>query len=179
MSNLIVGGGCFWCTEAIFQRLRGVEKVVSGYAGGDQEDPSYWDVARGRTNHAEAVQITFDSNKISYQELLEVFFATHDPTSLNRQGFDRGKQYRSAIFVRSEEEREQAEAYINQLDASGQYSKPIVTTVEDAHHFYTAEEYHQNFYNTNRMQPYCLLVVDPKLNKLREQFKDKLKPEYQ
>lgn len=175
--ELVVGGGCFWCTEAIFQRLRGVEAVVSGYAGGEDQ-PSYWEVARGKTNHAEAVKITYDSKQITNQELLEVFFATHDPTSLNRQGFDRGKQYRSAIFVQSQAERETVEEYISQLDQSGAYSKPIVTTVEDLDQFYTAEEYHQNFYDSNRYQPYCLLVVDPKLDKLKKLFSDKLKDEY-
>jgi peptide-methionine (S)-S-oxide reductase len=169
------GGGCFWCTEAVFQRLAGVEKVVSGYAGGEKPSPSYEAVCSGRTGHAEAVQVTFDPQVISFADLLEVFFATHDPTTLNRQGNDVGTQYRSVIFYHDEPQRETAEAVKRQLDASGEFSSPIVTQIVPYTGFFAAEDYHQNYYNDNSGQPYCRVIISPKLGKLRKKFAEKLK----
>jgi peptide-methionine (S)-S-oxide reductase len=169
------GGGCFWCTEAVFQRLAGVEKVVSGYAGGKAADPSYEAVCTGRTGHAEVIQVTFDPQVISYADLLEVFFSTHDPTTMNRQGNDVGTQYRSVIFYHDERQRETAETVKRQLAASGEYTKPIVTEITPYAEFFAAEDYHQNYYNLNSRQPYCQMIISPKLDKLRQKFSRKLK----
>lgn len=171
------GNGCFWCTEAIFQVLEGVEKVVSGYAGGHVEDPTYEQVCSGTTGHAEVLQITYDPDKTSYDELLEVFWKTHDPTTLNRQGNDIGTQYRSIIFYHTEEQQKRAEKYKQELDASVAFSGPIVTTIEPLPKFYPAEDYHQNYYKRNESQSYCSFAVRPKVEKFRKVFKDKLKPE--
>lgn len=169
------GGGCFWCTEAVFLELRGVEKVESGYAGGEVANPSYQAVCTGTTGHAEVIQITFDPATISFQDLLEVFFATHDPTTLNRQGADVGTQYRSVIFYHSPEQQAAAEAKIAELNASGEFASPIVTQVVPYDNYYSAEDYHQNYYAEHPTQPYCSAVIPPKLAKLRQKFAAKLK----
>lgn len=172
------GNGCFWCTEAVFQQLEGVEKVISGYAGGHVKNPTYKQVCSATTGHAEVLQITYDPGKISYEELLEVFWETHDPTTLNRQGNDVGPQYRSIIFYHNEEQKQLAEKYKKELDASGAFSDPIVTTIEPLPEFYPAEDYHQNYFNQNGHQPYCSFVVRPKVEKFRKVFRDRLKSEY-
>lgn len=168
-------GGCFWCTEAIFLEIDGVEKVVSGYIGGTTKNPTYRDICSGTTGHAEAVQITFDPKKVAYEDLLEVFFGTHDPTTLNRQGADVGTQYRSEIFYHSEAQKDKAEKYISLISREKLYDKEIVTKVSEATIFYPAEEYHQNYYNQNAEQGYCQMVIAPKLEKLRKYYKSKLK----
>lgn len=169
------GAGCFWCVEAIFQSLKGVEKVVSGYSGGFVKNPSYKEVCTGRTAHAEVVQITFDPSVISFAELLEVLFATHDPTSLNRQGADEGTQYRSAVFYHSEEQRRLAELAKKAGDESGNWSDPIVTEITAFTNFYPAEDYHQDYFAMNGEQPYCSMVVRPKVDKFKKKFQEKLK----
>jgi len=169
------GAGCFWCVEAIFQNVKGVQSVVSGYAGGTVPDPTYDQVCSGTTGHAEVSQITFDTQVISFTDLLEVFWKTHDPTAMNRQGNDVGTQYRSAIFYHNDEQRKLAEHYRRQLDSSGAYDAPIVTEIVPFSQFYKAEPYHQNYYNRNGLQPYCMFVIQPKLEKFRKVFKDKLK----
>ena len=168
-------GGCFWCTEAVFTELKGVEKVVSGYTGGTIKNPSYREIGTGRTGHAEAIQITFNPKEIAFEDLLEVFFGTHDPTTLNRQGADVGTQYRSEVFYHSQEQKEKAEAYIQFIEKEKLYSNPIVTKVSSAVVFYEAEEYHQDYYASNREQGYCQMVIAPKLEKLRKYYKSKLK----
>ncbi|MFV5685319.1 peptide-methionine (S)-S-oxide reductase MsrA [Flavobacterium sp. GB2R13] len=168
-------GGCFWCTEAVFLELNGVKKVVSGYIGGDTINPTYKDICNGDTGHAEAIQITFDSNKISFGELLEIFFATHDPTTLNRQGNDIGTQYRSEIFYNNENQKDLAEAYIALMTRENTFGEKIVTVVSPATVFYEAEDYHNNYYNQNKLQGYCSYVITPKVEKLKKIFKDKLK----
>lgn len=169
------GTGCFWCTEAIFQQLNGVLKVTSGYSGGHVANPTYKDVCTGTTGHAEVVQVVYDPSKITYDELLEVFWQTHDPTSLNRQGNDVGTQYRSAIFYHSDEQKRKAEKYKQELDKSGAFEKPIVTEIVPYQHFYVAEDYHQNYYNSNGSQPYCYYVIRPKLEKFEKVFKNKIR----
>jgi peptide-methionine (S)-S-oxide reductase len=168
-------GGCFWCTEAVFLELNGVKTVKSGYIGGKTINPTYKDICNGDTGHAEAIQIEFDSSKISFGELLEVFFATHDPTTLNRQGNDSGTQYRSEIFYHNELQKNTAEAYIALLTKENTFGKPIVTVISAATKFYEAEDYHQNYYNQNQSQGYCSYVITPKVEKVRKLFKDKLK----
>ena len=168
-------GGCFWCTEAVFLEIKGVEKVVSGYIGGKTKNPTYKDICTGETGHAEAIQITFNPNEVAYEDLLEVFFATHDPTTLNRQGADVGTQYRSEIFYHSEAQKTKAENYIQLLEKEKLYDKKIVTKVSSATVFYPAEDYHQNYYNQNSSQGYCQMVIAPKLEKLRKYYKSKLK----
>lgn len=168
-------GGCFWCTEAVFLEIKGVEKVVSGYIGGKTVNPTYKDICTGETSHAEAIQITFNPNEVAYEDLLEVFFGTHDPTTLNRQGADVGTQYRSAIFYHSEAQKTKAENYIQLLEKEKLYDKKIVTKVSSATIFYPAEDYHQNYYNQNSSQGYCQMVIAPKLEKLRKYYKSKLK----
>ncbi len=168
------GAGCFWCVEAVFRELQGVEKVVSGYTGGTVPNPSYEQVSTGRTGHAEAIQITFDPAVIRYDELLEVFWKTHDPTTLDRQGNDVGTQYRSAIFCHSEAQRQAAEKSKAALEASGYYKSPIVTEIAAATEFYPAEPYHQDYYLNNPAQPYCRVVIAPKVEKFRKQFGPKL-----
>jgi peptide-methionine (S)-S-oxide reductase len=169
------GAGCFWCIEAVFQDLEGVQKVTSGYSGGTIKNPSYKEVCTGRTGHAEVINIVFDPQKITYPDLLEVFWKTHDPTTLNRQGNDSGTQYRSVIFYHNEEQKQLAEKYKKELDASGAFDKPIVTEISPAAPFYKAEDYHQNYYNENGDQPYCTFVIQPKVEKFKKAFKDKLK----
>ena len=167
--------GCFWCAEAVFEELSGVESVVSGYAGGQTEDPTYNQVSNGKTGHAEAVEVVFDPVKISYGDLLEVFWALHDPTQLNRQGPDVGHQYRSVIFYADEEQKRLAEESKKKLEESGQLENPIVTEIMPLGRFFTAESYHQDFYARNFEAPYCQVVINPKLEKLREKFGSKLK----
>jgi peptide-methionine (S)-S-oxide reductase len=170
-----LGGGCFWCLEAVFEQLRGVEKVESGYSGGDVADPSYRQVCGGDTGHAEVVQVTFDPSVVSYREVLEVFFGTHDPTTLNRQGPDEGTQYRSAIFYHGPAQKETAERLVTELNAAKVWDRPIVTEVVPFREFYKAEEYHQGYFRGNPAQPYCQVVVSPKVAKFRKRFADKLK----
>lgn len=170
-----LAGGCFWCTEAVYERMKGVNDVVSGYIGGHVENPSYEQVCAKNTGHAEAVEIYYDPQRTNFQELLKVFFKTHDPTTLNQQGNDRGPQYRSAIFYHSDEQKKIAEAYIKQLDASGEFRSPIVTTLEKASKFYPAEEYHQDYYRRNPNAGYCRVVVREKVEKFNKSFKDKIK----
>lgn len=165
-----LGGGCFWCTEAIFKRLRGVADVVSGYSGGEMDSPSYEAVSRGTTGHAEAVQITFDPQAISYETLLEVFFKLHDPTTLNKQGADVGTQYRSVIFYHDNEQKSIAEKVRKKIEKSKMYKDPIVTEIVPFKNFNRAEIDHQNFYEKNRLYPYCQIVIDPKISKLYENF---------
>jgi len=170
-----LAGGCFWCLEAVYDDLRGVESVESGYAGGDVPNPTYRQVCSGTTGHAEVVQITFDPSVISFREILEVFFAIHDPTTLNRQGADVGTQYRSAIFYHSPEQKEVAEKLIAELNAEGIWDAPIVTEVVPFEKFYVAEDYHQEYFAQNPSQPYCRAVVAPKVAKFRQKFLGKLK----
>jgi len=171
------GAGCFWCVEAVFQSLEGVESVVSGFSGGTGENPSYREIITGTTGFAEVCQISYDPDKITFDELLEVFWQTHDPTTLNRQGNDVGSQYRSAIFYHNEEQNALAEKYKKELNVSGAWDKPIVTEISPFTKFYEAENYHQDYYNTNPDLPYCTYVIQPKLDKLKKVFKDKLKKE--
>lgn len=171
----ILAGGCFWCTEAVFQRLKGVDTVISGYSGGQIKNPTYREVCSGLTGHAEAIEIIYDKSIISFTELLEVFFKTHDPTTLNRQGADAGTQYRSAIFYKTTEQKEVAEKVIQTLNEGHAFDNPVVTEVTAFTNFYPAEDYHQNYYNDNKEQGYCRVVINPKLEKLEKLFREKLK----
>ncbi len=166
----VLGGGCFWCTEAVFQEVEGVTRVQSGYSGGTKANPTYEQVCTGNTGHAEVVQLTFDPQVISYSDILEIFFSVHDPTSLNRQGDDVGTQYRSVIFATSEDQKKAALDYMAKLGSSGQYEKPIVTRVEDFSAFYPSESYHWNYFMQNSDKPYCRLVISPKLDKFRKHY---------
>jgi peptide-methionine (S)-S-oxide reductase len=170
-----LAGGCFWCLEAVFDDLRGVEQVESGYSGGSTPNPSYYQVCTGTTGHAEVVQITFDPQVVSFKELLEVFFTIHDPTTLNRQGADVGTQYRSAIFYHTPAQKEIAEQVINELSAATIWDAPIVTEVAPFTIFYPAEDYHQEYYQRNPTQPYCRAVIAPKVAKFRKQYLERLK----
>ena len=170
-----LGGGCFWCVEAVYQELQGVQSAVSGYAGGTVENPTYYQVCNGTTGHAEVVQITFDPRLITFEDILYVFWRTHNPTTLNRQGYDVGTQYRSVIFYHSEQQRIMAEQSKRDTDASGLWPSPIVTEISPATTFYRAEDYHQNYYRDNPYQPYCVAIIDPKITKLRKEFRAKLK----
>ncbi len=169
------GGGCYWCVEAVYQELEGVVSVTSGFSGGQRENPNYEQVCSGATGHAEVVQIVYDPSKISFDELLEVFWTVHDPTTLNRQGADVGTQYRSVIFYHNDEQKLLAEKYKKELGASGAWDRPIVTEISPATKFYSAEKYHQEYYKNNPNQPYCSFVIQPKVEKFRKVFKDKLK----
>lgn len=169
------GAGCFWCVEAVFQQLKGVIKVTSGYSGGTTKNPTYHEVCSGSTGHAEVCQIVYDPKVISFKELLEAFWQTHDPTTYNRQGNDVGTQYRSAIFYHNAEQKELAETYKTELDRSGAFEKPIVTSIEPYTAFYPAEDYHQNYYNQNQDAPYCSFMIKPKLDKFKKAFHDKIK----
>ncbi len=173
-----LANGCFWCTEAIFQRLKGVNKITSGYTGGTIKNPAYREVTTGRTGHAEAIQIVFNPSIITFQEILDVFFSTHDPTTLNKQGYDRGTQYRSAIFYHSNEQKEIAENFIKALTEASVFENPIVTEITKFDTFYKAEEYHQNYYNNNKTQGYCTAVINPKLEKFIKKYNTKLKEQY-
>jgi peptide-methionine (S)-S-oxide reductase len=171
----ILGGGCFWCIEAVLQQLEGVQQVESGYMGGKREAPSYEQVCTGATGHAEVVRVHFDPAVISYGELLEVFFTGHDPTTVNRQGNDVGTQYRSAIFVLNDRQRAEAERVIAELGAKHVFASPIVTAVEPAGSFWKAEDYHQNYFSNNSHQPYCMFAVAPKVAKVRAKYADRIK----
>jgi len=170
------GSGCFWCTEAIFLNVDGVKSVVSGYMGGQVKNPTYKEVCSGLTGHAEVVQLTFEPAKVSYEQLLEIFWQTHDPTTLNRQGADVGSQYRSVVFYHSDEQKRSAEYYKGRLEEEGAFDKPIVTEISPAVTFYKAEDYHQNYYSLNTNAPYCAYVIRPKLEKFKKAFKEKLRP---
>ena len=172
-----LGGGCFWCLEAVYDQMEGVLSVESGYMGGRMEDPDYQSVCTGKTGHIEVVQVTFDSEVTSYREILEVFFAIHDPTSLDRQGNDSGTQYRSAIFYHDDQQRNTAEQLVNELDGEGIWRTPIVTEVRPASTFYEAEAYHRDYFRNNPQQPYCAFVVGPKVRKFREKFAAKMRRE--
>lgn len=169
------GNGCFWCTEAVFQLLKGVISVTSGYSGGDIANPDYKSVCTGLTGHAECLQIVYDRSVLTYDDLLEVFWNTHDPTTLNRQGNDVGSQYRSVIFYHDDSQKATAEAYMKQLERSGIFSKPIVTTLEPFTKFYPAEDYHQNYYRENGIAPYCQFVVKPKVEKFKKDYQQKIR----
>jgi peptide-methionine (S)-S-oxide reductase len=170
-----LGGGCFWCLEAVYRETDGVEKLVSGYMGGAAPNPTYKDVCSGRTGHAEVVQLTFDPNVISYRDILEIFFAIHDPTTLNRQGNDVGTQYRSVIFYHSPEQKTVAEDMVRELGAENAFEEPVVTTIEPAPEFYAAEAYHQEYFESHPYQPYCAFVVAPKVQKFRKKFAGRVK----
>jgi peptide-methionine (S)-S-oxide reductase len=171
----IFGGGCFWCLEAVFDRLRGVNSVESGYSGGHVDNPTYRQVCNGNTGHVEVIRVAFDPSEITFRDLLEVFFEVHDPTTLNRQGNDVGEQYRSVIYYTSEEQKKEAEEVIAELNASKKFQNSIVTAVEPAQQFYVAEGYHQEYYENNRMQPYCMFVISPKVKKFEKIFAEKAK----
>ncbi len=169
------GGGCFWCVEAVYQQLNGVVSVASGYSGGQRANPTYEQVCSGATGHAEVIQIVYDTTKLSFDELLEVFWTVHDPTTLNRQGADVGTQYRSVVFYHNEHQKETTNSYIEKLNAEHAFNNPVVTEVSPFTTFYKAEDYHQNYYNENQNQPYCSLVIQPKVEKFKKVFGDKLK----
>lgn len=169
------GSGCFWCSEAIFEKLKGVESVESGYSGGHDKNPTYTEVCKGTTGHAEVIQIKYNPDIITYKDLLEVFWQTHDPTTLNRQGADVGTQYRSVIFYHNQQQKQLAEEYKKKLDDAGIYNKPIVTEISEFSVFYKAEDYHQDYYKNNKAQSYCSFVITPKLDKFKKVFKDKIK----
>lgn len=175
MELATIGGGCFWCVEAVFLKIKGVEKVVSGYSGGEAPNPTYEEVCRGQTGHAEVCQITFNPNIISYREILNIFWKTHDPTTLNRQGADVGTQYRSVIFYHNENQQKIAQNMKKDLDASDTWKNSIVTEISPLINFYPAEDYHQNYYALNPRQSYCQVVIQPKLEKAKKYFFDKLK----
>ncbi|WP_395050138.1 bifunctional methionine sulfoxide reductase B/A protein [Flavobacterium sp.] len=175
LETITLGGGCYWCVEAVYENLKGVKSVVSGFAGGKNPNPTYEEVCTGRTGHAEVVQITFDKTVTNLDEIFKVFFTVHDPTTLNRQGADAGTQYRSVIFYANEEQKKEAHSIIDQLTSEKVYNNPIVTTLEPLTQFYKAEDYHQNYYENNKNQPYCQMVIQPKIEKFEKIFKDRLK----
>ena len=175
LETIVLAGGCYWCVEAVYENLKGVQKVVSGFAGGTVDNPSYEEVSSGRTGAAEVVEIIYDKNVTNLDEIFRVFFTVHDPTTLNRQGADVGTQYRSAIFYANAEQKAAAESIISELNASDVFSKPIVTTLEPFKKFYPADDYHQNYYENNKNQPYCQMVIQPKIEKFEKVFKDRLK----
>jgi peptide-methionine (S)-S-oxide reductase len=175
LQTAVFGGGCFWCLEAVFDRLRGVQSVESGYMGGHVDKPTYRQVCGGDTGHVEVVRVSFDPQQITYRELLDIFFSIHDPTTLNRQGNDLGTQYRSVIFYGSDEQRREAEQAIAALNKAREWPDPVVTTVEPATTFYEAEDYHQEYFANNSSQPYCQIVVSPKVKKFQQKFADRLK----
>ncbi|MGE5194931.1 MAG: peptide-methionine (S)-S-oxide reductase MsrA [Deltaproteobacteria bacterium] len=175
METATFGSGCFWCSEAVFQRIKGVESVVPGYSGGHVKNPTYLQVCTKTTGHAEVVQITYDPGVVSYEELLEIFWKSHDPTTLNRQGHDKGPQYRSVIFYHNDEQKELAEHYKKELDKAKIFSRKIVTEISPFKEFYQAEDYHLNYFNNNPNEEYCQTVIGPKVNKIKRVFKEKLK----
>lgn len=175
LETITLGGGCYWCVEAVYENLDGVKSVVSGFSGGKAANPTYEDVSTGTTGHAEVVQITYDKTKTDINEIFKVFFTVHDPTTLNRQGADVGTQYRSVIFYKNEEQKKAAQSIIAELNKAKVYINPIVTKVEPLKAFYKAEDYHQNYYANNKNQPYCKMVIQPKIEKFEKVFKDKLK----
>lgn len=173
-----LGAGCFWCVEAVFQRLKGVDTVISGYSGGYIENPTYKQICTGTTNHAEVIQVHYNPALVSFEEILEVFFNTHDPTTLNRQGNDVGTQYRSVIFYHNKQQKDIAMAYKKQINESKVFKNEVVTEISPLKNFYIAEDYHQNYFNDNDSQPYCIYVVRPKVEKFLKLYQDKLKPDY-
>lgn len=175
LETATLAGGCFWCTEAVFLEIEGVKSVLPGYIGGETVNPTYEEISTGRTGHAEAIEIVFDPKVVSFGELLEIFFATHDPTTLNRQGADVGTQYRSEVFYHNEAQKKVTEEYIALLNLENTFGKPVVTKISEAPKFYVAEDYHKNYYSRNTSQSYCSYVITPKINKLKEKFQDKLK----
>lgn len=175
LETITLGGGCYWCVEAVYENLDGVKSVVSGFSGGNVANPTYEEVCTGETGHAEVVQITYDKTVTDINEIFKVFFTVHDPTTLNRQGADVGTQYRSVIFYKNDEQRKAAQSIIAELNKAKVYNSPIVTKVEPFKKFYKAEDYHQNYYANNKNQPYCKMVIQPKLEKFEKVFKDKLK----
>jgi methionine-S-sulfoxide reductase len=175
LATITLGGGCYWCVEAVYDNLKGVQSVVSGYAGGRTKNPSYEEVCSGTTGHAEVVQITYDPTQTNTDEIFKVFFTVHDPTTLNGQGADVGTQYRSVIFYTNEQEKQEAQNVIAALEAAQVYDSPVVTTIEPLTQFYKAEEYHQDYYNNNKNQPYCKMVIQPKIEKFEKLFKKRLK----
>ena len=175
MEVATLGGGCFWCLEAVYQELRGVEKVESGYSGGEVPNPTYRQVCSETTGHAEVVQVTFDPDEVSYRDILEIYFTIHDPTTLNRQGADVGTQYRSVIFYHDEDQKRTAEEVISELETEGLWNGPIVTEVAPFDEFYVAEDYHQNYYRNNGFQPYCQVIIAPKVAKFRKEHLERLK----
>jgi len=177
IQKITCGGGCFWCTEAVFQTLKGVQAVTSGYMGGKTKKPTYEQICTGATGHAEVIEVEYDADVLNLDELLLVFFKTHDPTTLNRQGNDVGTQYRSVIFYHTQEQKEKAEAMIKRLTDEHVFDQPIVTEISPVSEFYKAEDYHQNYFMDNSMKPYCAFVIQPKLNKFAKEFTDKIKPE--
>lgn len=174
----VFAGGCFWCTEAIFKRLKGVEKVESGYSGGDTKNPSYEEVSTGTTNHAEAIKITFNPKIISYEKLVKIFFHTHNPTTLNQQGADIGTQYRSAIFYSNENQKKVALREKEEFNKNNAYGKNATTSIEKLTEFYKAENYHQNYYDRNKNYPYCTVVIDPKVRKLIKEYRNEVREEF-
>lgn len=179
MEKATLAGGCFWCVEAVFERVEGVKAAISGYTGGTEENPTYEEVSGGNTSHAEAVEIYYNPEVISYGKILEIFFATHDPTTLNRQGPDVGAQYRSAVYYHNEDQKEQAEQYIASIEKSGEFDDPVVTELVPYTEFYEAEDYHQDYYELNPGNPYIISVTKPKINKFVKEYDDLLKKEYQ
>ena len=175
LDTIVLAGGCYWCVEAVYEQLDGVVSAVSGYAGGTKLNPSYEDVSTGKTGYAEAVQITYDKTKTNLDEIFKIFFTVHDPTTLNRQGADVGTQYRSAIFYKNEKEKLAAESIIKALSKGDAFENPIVTSIEKLTKFYKAEDYHQDYYQNNKSQPYCRMVIQPKMEKFEKVFKDRLK----
>ena len=177
IQKITFGNGCFWCTEAIFETVKGVKKVTSGYMGGHTKNPTYKEICNGDTGHAEVIELEYDADELSFDELLLIFFKTHNPTTLNRQGNDVGTQYRSAIFYHNDEQKQQAEAMIKRLTDEKVFDRPIVTEVTAASEFYKAENYHQNYFTNNPHNPYCAAVIQPKLYKFAKEFTEKIKPE--
>ncbi|WP_432223001.1 peptide-methionine (S)-S-oxide reductase MsrA [Flavobacterium sp. TMP13] len=175
LETITLGGGCYWCVEAVYEQLNGVQSVVSGFSGGQKANPTYDEVCTGRTGHAEVIQITYDKTVTNINEIFKVFFTVHDPTTLNRQGGDVGTQYRSVIFYNSPSQKKAAESIIAELNAAKVYSDPIVTEIAPIGKFYVAEDYHQDYYKNNKSQPYCKMVIQPKLDKFEKVFKDKMK----
>lgn len=175
LETITLGGGCYWCVEAVYENLMGVKTVISGFSGGKTSNPTYEEVSSGRTGYAEVVQITYDKTITNLDEIFKVFFTVHDPTTLNRQGVDEGTQYRSVIFYKNEEQKLAAQSIISALKKEKVYNRPIVTTLEPFAKFYKAEDYHQNYYQNNKSQPYCQMVIQPKLEKFEKIFKDRLK----
>ncbi|MCL4376180.1 peptide-methionine (S)-S-oxide reductase MsrA [Candidatus Parvarchaeota archaeon] len=175
LETAVLAGGCFWCMEAVFKQIKGIEKVESGYCGGTVKNPSYEQVCTGKTGHAESVRLTFNPSVISYEQILKVFFTLHDPTSLNRQGNDVGSQYRSEIFYADDKQRKTAEETIKELTEEKLWDKPIVTALEPLREFYVAENYHQDYYKKNPLNPYCFMVIRPKISKLRKEYLELLK----
>ncbi|RDC56068.1 peptide-methionine (S)-S-oxide reductase [Pedobacter chinensis] len=177
MQTATFGGGCFWCTEAVFQTLKGVAKVISGYMGGTLKHPTYMEISNGDTGHAEVIRIEFDETIVSYSDLLLVFFKTHNPTTLNKQGNDVGSQYRSVIFYENDDQKRQAAQMIDELTQQHVFDEPVTTEIVQVSDFYEAEDYHQNYFNKNQGKPYCAFVIQPKLNKFSANFSEKIKPE--